>query len=45
MEPLRDPENDRVMKDIIPPPHKPLSHELLYPNKGKIGNESNCIID
>ena len=33
MEPLSDPINDRAMKDIIPPPHKPLSEELLYPNK------------
>ena len=35
MEPLKDPENDRVMKDIVPPPHKPISDEVLYPNKGK----------
>ena len=35
MEPLLDPENDRVMKDIVPPPHKPIADELLYPNKCK----------
>ena len=35
MEPLLDPVNDRVMWDIIPPPHKPISDELLYPNKSK----------
>jgi hypothetical protein len=35
MEPLLDPVNDRAMKDIIPPPHKPLSDDLLYPNKCK----------
>ena len=33
MEPLCDPESDRSMKDIIPPPHRPLSDDLLYPNK------------
>ena len=33
MEPLCDPESDRAMKDIIPPPHRPLSDDLLYPNK------------
>lgn len=34
MEPLLDAENDRVMRDIQPPPHRPLSDELLYPVKG-----------
>jgi len=33
MEPLSDPDNDRAIKDIIPPPHRPLSTELLYPEK------------
>jgi hypothetical protein len=33
MEPLLDPNSDRVMKDIIPPPHKPIADDLLYPNK------------
>ena len=35
MEPLSDPNEDRVMKDIMPPPHCPLTDELLYPNKSK----------
>jgi hypothetical protein len=35
MEPLLDPVGDRVMKDIVPPPHKPIADELLYPNKCK----------
>lgn len=35
MEPLIDPTLDRVIKDISPPPHKPLSDELLYPSKSK----------
>jgi hypothetical protein len=33
MEPLADPENDRAIKEIIPPPHRPISDDLLYPNK------------
>ncbi|SCM23191.1 serine/threonine protein phosphatase 2B catalytic subunit A, putative [Plasmodium chabaudi chabaudi] len=32
MEPLPDPKNDRQIKDVVPPPSKPLSTELLYPN-------------
>lgn len=36
MEPLLDPENDRVVKDVIAPPHRPISTEILYPNKGII---------
>ena len=35
MEPLLDPDNDRMMKDIIPPPHKPIADDVLYPNKSK----------
>lgn len=35
MEPLSDPDGDRAMKDIMPPPHRPMSDELLYPNKSK----------
>jgi serine/threonine-protein phosphatase 2B catalytic subunit len=50
MEPLLDPVGDRVMKDIIPPPHRPLSDEQLYPNKSKksvivnqlVSNAPNC---
>ena len=33
MEPLSDPEGDRAMKDIIPPPHRHITTELLYPDK------------
>ncbi|SBT86996.1 serine/threonine protein phosphatase 2B catalytic subunit A, putative [Plasmodium malariae] len=32
MEPLPDPKNDRQVKEVEPPPAKPLSMELLYPN-------------
>lgn len=35
MEPLADPDGDRTLKDIIPPPHRPLADDLLYPNKRK----------
>jgi len=31
MELLKDPLNDRVVKDVEPPPSKPISDELLYP--------------
>jgi len=31
MEVLRDPLNDRVVKDVEPPPSKPISDALLYP--------------
>ncbi len=33
MEALSDPLNDRYMKDIVPPPHKPLEEDILYLNK------------
>lgn len=36
MEPLLDPEGDRAMKEIVPPPHRPISEELLYPSRSKI---------
>lgn len=36
MEPLPDPLDDRVMKDVLPPPQKPLSRALLYPKKSKL---------
>jgi len=32
MKPLSDPKNDRVVKSVKPPPHKPLSSELLWDN-------------
>ena len=30
MEPLADPKKDRAIKSVKPPPHKPLSSELLW---------------
>lgn len=33
MEPLPDPLGDREKKDILPPPQKPISTELLYVKK------------
>lgn len=33
MESLPDPCNDRMMKDVLPPPHKPLSNSKLFPKK------------
>ena len=35
MEPLLDPMNDRVIKSVQPPPHRPLTHKLMYPDDGK----------
>lgn len=32
MELLNDPVGDRPMKDVKPPPHRPLSPELMYPD-------------
>ncbi|CRG98500.1 serine/threonine protein phosphatase 2B catalytic subunit A, putative [Plasmodium relictum] len=32
MEPLPDPKNDRQVKEVEPPPAKPLNLDLLYPN-------------
>lgn len=34
METLPDPCNDRVVKDLEPPPQKPLSDELFYDENG-----------
>ena len=45
MEALSDPEHDRAIKDIVPPPHRPISDELLYPNKGTYKIEIDCIIE
>ena len=44
MEPLLDPVGDRVMKDIIPPPHKTIADELLYPSKSKHSIEPKFLI-
>jgi len=35
MEPLADPFGDRVVNDYPPPPIKPLSEEIMFPNSGK----------
>ena len=34
VETLPDPFDDRVMKKIMPPPHIPMPHELLFPTPG-----------
>ena len=36
MEPLKDPKGDRMVKDIKPPPHRPLSDQLLFPGKSGV---------
>ncbi|CEL93926.1 unnamed protein product [Vitrella brassicaformis CCMP3155] len=38
MDPLSDPKKDRVVKDIEPPPAKPLTDELLFPKGDGIPN-------
>ena len=35
MELLSDPLGNRVMQDMSPPPHQPLSHHLLFPTPNK----------
>lgn len=42
MEPLCDPLNDRFMKTVRAPPHRPLSRNLMWPNKNS-GNFAICI--
>lgn len=32
METLLDPLNDRIVKSVKPPPHKPLARNLMYPD-------------
>jgi hypothetical protein len=32
MESLNDPLNDRAVKSVKAPPHRPLAPELMYPN-------------
>ena len=34
MELLLDPINDRKIKKVKPPPHRPLSEKLMFPKKG-----------
>lgn len=38
MEPLCDPLNDRNMKTVRPPPHRPLARQLIWPNKNNSNN-------
>ena len=35
MDPLKDPANDRAVKTLKPPPHKPLAKNLMFPDKLK----------
>jgi hypothetical protein len=35
MESLKDAAEDRVIKEVPAPPHKPISDDLLYPDKCK----------
>jgi len=39
MDLLSDPLNDRVVKDVTPPAHRPLDSSLIFPTIG-----SKCII-
>ncbi len=36
MESLPDPLDDRVMKEVLPPPQKPLPKSKMYPKKSKL---------
>ena len=45
MEPLLDTDGDRAMKDIMPPPHRPLADDLLYPNKRKVVTANGWMIE
>ena len=36
MKPLLDADKERVLKDIVPLPHRPISADLLYPNKSNL---------
>ena len=35
MDVLKDPANDRSVKTLKPPPHRPLSKNLMFPDKLK----------
>ena len=41
MEVLLDPVGDRMVKTVTPPPHRPLSYELMFPASLK---GSNCVL-
>ena len=36
MEPLSDPLSDRVVKSLPPPPHRPISHDFLFPAHSQV---------
>jgi serine/threonine-protein phosphatase 2B catalytic subunit len=40
MDSLPDPLDDRVMKDVLPPPQKPLARSKLYPKKSISSNNN-----
>jgi serine/threonine-protein phosphatase 2B catalytic subunit len=35
MDSLKDPSNDRIVKTLKPPPHKPLDRKIMFPDKFK----------
>jgi len=45
MEPLIDPLNNRKVKTVRLPPHKPLSKELIWPTGQKNKPDWKCIKD
>lgn len=45
MEPLTDPTNDRRVKTVRPPPHKPLSKNLIWPAHLKNKPDWKCLRD
>ncbi|CAD8176137.1 unnamed protein product [Paramecium pentaurelia] len=45
MELLRDPSHDRVVKTLKPPPHRPLSHQLIFPDKLKNKPDWRLLLD
>ncbi len=40
MELLPDPKNNRMVKDVKPPPHRPLRHDFLYRTGSYLGNSN-----
>ncbi|CAK83580.1 unnamed protein product (macronuclear) [Paramecium tetraurelia] len=45
MELLRDPSHDRVVKTLKPPPHYPLSRQLMFPDKLKNKPDWRLLLD
>jgi len=35
MEPLTDPAKDRAVKTVKPPPHRPLTRQMMFPDRLK----------